>query len=318
MLLEIGKKEIHFLMGAGASFASVDTSPFRVPLGAQLFDSLEKNLNSFLLGDLDDSIKNEFRKDFEKGMQLFFDQGINPTWLQCELATYFLKFCIGDANIYLKLIDVLENNKSIYSFSTTNYELLIEQSLDKKGKRPYYGIDVRSENSNLVSILKIHGSANFIADADLSTTLIAGGTFPPRASIATYPAKAAMPDEAFHFASGNNGFAPSLAMYAKGKNVLHAPGVVELQLDLWRLKLKHQCKMLVIVGLRVIEHDNHIWDFLASEIDIPILYIGDQNEFQEWVKKHDRSSCIFLGDRFEECLGELEQYISGQRHVEVP
>ena len=316
VLLGIGNKEVHFLMGAGASYASEDTSPFRVPLGAYLFKSMEENLNSWHISNLDDAIKKIFYTDFEKGMEVFFSKGMDPTWMQNELSKYFLRFSIGENNLYLKLLSILEDNNAVYSFSTTNYELLIEQSLAKKGKIPYYGIDVRTESSNSISVLKIHGSSNFIADTDLSTTVMSGCTFPPRPSIATYPTKAVMPEEALVFSSSNSGFAPSLAMYAKGKNVLHAPGVVDFQHNLWRLKLKHQCKILIIIGLRVIEHDNHIWDFLASELTIPILYIGDEDEFLTWVDKTKRSSYVYLGNKFEDSLPNIEEYISGQRHVE--
>ena len=316
MLFQIGKKEVHFLMGAGASFASPDTEPFRVPLGKDLFDCLERHVKSWHLSNLNEVTKSVFRDDFERGMDLFFSNNVDPTHMQRDLAKFFLGFNIGPENIYLKLIDILEKCSCVYSFSTTNYELLIEQSLSERGKYPYYGIDIRTEGANTISVLKIHGSSNFIPDANTSSMSFSGNTVPSRSTIASYPAKAALPNEAADFVARNNGLAPSLAMYAKGKNVLHAPEVVMLQYTLWQLKLKVQCKLLVIVGLRVIEHDAHIWGFLEKEVNIPILYVGDESEFTAWIEKTGRKGCIYLGNKFENCLSSIEEYISGQKRVE--
>lgn len=315
MILEVGKKEIHFLMGAGASYASTDTVPFRVPLGKDLFDSLDNTIGGYYFKNLKEECKCVFRENFENGMELLFQNGVDPTWMQNALSKYFLQFSAGENNFYLKLIDMLIANNVTYSFSTTNYEMLIEQCLNLKNLVPYYGLSIRHADYNLVSVLKIHGSPNFIPDANFNNFLIEGNNVPARKSLASYPVKAVMQGEALEFAYRENGFAASLAMYAKGKNVLHAPHAVELQKTLWQLKLQYQCKFVVVIGLRVIEHDTHIWDFLAHKVNIPILYVGDESEFLDWVSKNDRRSCIYLGNKFENCISEIEAYISGEKRL---
>jgi len=309
------KKEIHFLMGAGASFASADTTPFRVPLGKDLFDSLERTIGGYYFQNMEEKIKIVFRDDFEKGMEILFQNNVDATWMQIALSKYFLQFVAGEQNVYLRLLDMLINRDVVYSFSTTNYELLIEQCLNQKELVPYYGIGIRQNSYNLISLLKIHGSPNFIPDANVDNFLMQGCVFPAKKTIASYPVKAVMPQEALDFAYKNNGLAASMAMYAMGKDVLHAPSVVELQQELWRLKLKHQCKFIVIIGLRIIERDEHIWSFLAIQVNIPILYVGDEVEFFDWKRRNNRKNCFYLGDRFENCISEIEAYISGERSL---
>jgi hypothetical protein len=129
---------------------------------------------------MEEKIKIVFQDDFEKGMEILFQNNVDATWMQIALSKYFLQFVAGEQNVYLRLLDMLINRDVVYSFSTTNYELLIEQCLNQKELVPYYGIGIRQNSYNLISLLKIHGSPNFIPDANVDNFLMQGCVFPAK------------------------------------------------------------------------------------------------------------------------------------------
>ena len=77
--------------------------------------------------------------------------------VECPAYEFYLKTLLGDWNGQIK-----HNSNTFISF---NYDLLIENSLEKLKVPYWYGIDAHQKtSSNAVELLKLHGSINWGAD----------------------------------------------------------------------------------------------------------------------------------------------------------
>jgi hypothetical protein len=91
------------LLGAGASFGSIDVNPHRPPLGDKLFAALETRNGQ--APTLPEALKAKFRERFEIGMAAFDEYADGDVMrFQRELAHYLAEFSPGPENVYLRLI----------------------------------------------------------------------------------------------------------------------------------------------------------------------------------------------------------------------
>ncbi|MEJ7698654.1 MAG: hypothetical protein WKF71_03270 [Pyrinomonadaceae bacterium] len=234
-----------------------------------------------------------FTKDFEKGMAEFYSTRETelPKFL-CEMSVYFSKFMPLEGNLYKELIKFVANTKHQVVFATTNYDLLIEFSIFQLGyKVQYQRLPV---NRNSFSVLKIHGSCNFLPD--LMGNKITGNTFQNVGVYIDFPVRFAQPYEIINFCKEEKPQAPAIAMYAKGKEVKFCNKFVLEQRQFW-LESVSKAKRIFVVGLKINADDSHIWQVLASS-KAKLLYFGfskeDEEDFDEWKKQNSRKNaqCI--------------------------
>ena len=112
---------------------------------------------------VNDELAELFKSDFEKGMDEFFEKrNTDVTPFFRDMAKYFCQFEPLQGNLYGELINILGKDKKKATFVTTNYDLLIELSATQQGMLiSYSGLPAPKNN---LSILKIHGSCNFLPD----------------------------------------------------------------------------------------------------------------------------------------------------------
>lgn len=272
---------ISILFGAGASFGSELSNPVP-PLGNYLFEELEKQGGAF--SGLSEEIKNEFRTHgFEKGMLSIPNDSrvINP--LQKEIAIYLSSFSPSNENAYVRLFRSLREHTKHINLITLNYDLLIEQSLFMVGARKIlYSVDNGLLQEKL---LKVHGSSNFVPLIDPSIKFgriisVDSGVFVE--THGTHILKNHKEVKEWCTSQSNIDFSPVMCMYNKDKRgVINGLYLTEKKEEYNRVIAK--TRLLFIVGVKYIEHDNHIWDEIFNSV--PELIVVDPFPSENFINK---------------------------------
>ena len=297
----------HFLFGAGASFGCgelVSTyGDSRIPPGRGLYAALSKQnlVHDKIKGDA--AINEAFLDDFEKGMGLFCEKFLGPDNLVFQnflnnLSLYLSSFSILDpaSNLYSRFIDILHEKNIEATIATLNYNSLIEEAIERSGR---YKINYWEDNP--LSLLKLHGSVNFLPQVVVEllqhgvpyfANNIAG------AGMMAGPVMAVCRGDVQKYCSCNV-VHPSMALYERGKRVLSCPAAVEDIQKRWKEKIQ-KAENIFIVGMRVIEDDQHIWGPL-SKVKANIYWYNknDIEEFNAWKEKSGKVNAYHIDGWFD-------------------
>lgn len=249
---------ISILFGAGASKgADVTSTP---PLGCELFLSLESLGGAF--NALPSEIKKSFINDgFEVGMGMVANDSSVISPLQNELAIFLSSFTASESNAYYLLFSKINKYFEYLNLITLNYDLVIESSLFRIG---YQSISYDIENmSSRARLMKLHGSSNFVPDIQGSikgVRFLNCGTFLETDKIKILTGH----DDIKRWCERNESFSPIMCMYNKEKraviNQRYINGLKKSYSEVIR-----KSNAIVIVGIKYVPHDNHVWDKILSE-----------------------------------------------------
>lgn len=300
-----------FLIGAGASFGSGPCTPENPPLGTHFFEEFKKM--GGVAATVNDELAELFKSDFEKGMDEFFEKrNTDVTPFLRDMAKYFCQFEPLQGNLYGELINILGKDKKKATFVTTNYDLLIELSATQQGMLiSYSGLPAPKNN---LSILKIHGSCNFLPD--MGGASIKGISFDISASkggsiLETGIKIARSTREILSFCKEEDAIAPALAMYSPDKRVLYCKSFVEQQQEAWRNEVAKAIR-IYIIGLKVHAVDDHIWGVLAGSECKKYYVGGEPEEFNAWAKNSGVKNCHIIAARFEETLPIIARHLNSK------
>jgi hypothetical protein len=300
-----------FLFGAGASSGSGACRSKPPPLGRDLFAALRAE--GGVAATFPDDLALAFR-DFEAGMALLYEernQDLVPFLLQ--MARYFVQFYPVPGNHYIELVAMLKRLYVRPVFVTLNYEMMLEHAIQANGFLPYHGLTAKPPRWH-VRVLKIHGSCHFLPDTDganyqwenCTFESDTGGIFEGK----VLPARTS--DEVYAFLARQTMLAPAMAMYAKGKRVLHCPDFIKQLTASWQ-EVSKDTKRIIIIGVAVNEEDKHIWGTLADST-APLYYVGgrksDGDTFLAWAKRKNRRNVHVLADSFEAALPKIAGLVS--------
>jgi hypothetical protein len=292
-----------FLFGAGASHWNPDAHPFPPPPGFKLFSALQQQ--GGVASTIDAQLAELFEQDFEQGMARFYvERPLDVPAMMREMARYFVQFVPGPRNYYSQLVDQVALSGAPVVFATTNYDMLIEHSIARRGLGVrYHELPVPT---NRLSVLKIHGSCNFLPDYQGAQFDNVSGLFTEGSAILETPITPVTSEaEVLEFVHTDNSFAPAMAMYIRGKHVLHCPSYVMNQQQHFHAACE-AAERIIVIGLRVTEADTHIWDTLARS-PAWLGYVGpDSAEFLNWGAKIGRSKFAHYADTFAEALPRLK------------
>lgn len=289
------------IVGAGASFGSMDAKPSVPPLGYQLFFDMRCSNPSGMANLMTGKLAEAFSMDFEKGMEVLYAwQSVKDVaQFQREIAMCLLRYEAGDNNLYGKLINTFKADIKKVSFVSLNYDLLMEDCADRSG----LPITYRGEpKAGSLELLKIHGSANFAPNIGNSSVTGIRIIAPKGCAHVDSDFKPLSRIGALAFCQSST-LAPAIAQYMKGKYLLHARSGIEQVYDQFQRRLS-DAKTIVIIGVAVVEHDDHIWGEL-SEAAAEIFYVGlpsDCEKFTTWSKKHKRDRDGVLANSFEKAI----------------
>lgn len=284
------------LLGAGASHGSEPLKEAATPpLGKYLFEELIKH--SCVLSKVSEGIKQEFRNDFEVGMALFNEQ--HSCLLQAfhrELALYLSSFTPSGTSHYRDLLVDTKGRNVI--FSSLNYDMMLEDAVLQRGQKYVYS-DIREYGS--VRIIKPHGSLNFWPRQYMRNCKFEGVGVALSAN-ATPLSK----EQSRIRCVEDDSLSPAISMYAKGKRVSVCPDFVLEQQQMFESACRKASK-IVVVGVRVVREDAHIWGPI-SESSADLIYFGsdcDRGELLGWAEAVGRKNVIFREGYFQQCLTEM-------------
>ena len=287
-----------FLFGAGASAYSLDCTPSCPPLGKDLFAALQAQ--GGVSATFSPELVATFTTNFEDGVAaLRSSRPVDLLEFLRDLARYFAQFAPGPNNLYRQLIRLLVSTRFEGVLASINYDVVLELAINAEGPRiTYHGLPVPPGN---LSVLKLHGSCNFLPVMQPGQISGIGFDVGPTGSVLEADVRPVTPAEAVAFCDREDSVAPVLALYVKGKQVLICPSFVRAQVDAWSHALSRATRAFV-VGVRVNPDDDHIWGALAHS-PARLFYVGpDPASFFAWAREHKRKRVHAFAPSFEEAV----------------
>jgi len=315
---------ILFLFGAGASKGSEEKGIIVPALATELFKEL-KNSAPSTWGTLYSEYGDHLQLDFEKRMDIILDNCPEQiSELQRDMARYFFRFSPSPNNLYIQLIKRLgiEN----ISFASLNYDRLLEEAILRSEFFPNYKLE--KDNAKEVNLCLLHGCCNLF---------LTGLDIPPGALHFTYgenvfdssEIKIVRSSLEFQTELRSRALPPIMACFNQKKT--SAVGKMFLEAQKVRFEqMVRSAELIVVVGVQVMEHDNHIWSPL-EKTDAKIVYCsgsGDES-FKSWAKKFRRGKndeCLpgYFLDNFgnlcktaEESLANYRSYSQNKNYIIV-
>lgn len=292
------------LLGAGASHGSEPDRNIRTPpLGNYLFGELCA-LGGVASKIPDDIKKVFFDQGFEEGMALFNARiNIQLQAFHRELSAYLADFVPTSQNYYLDLLKKLGGRNVV--FSSLNYDMMLEEAAIMIGMNVTYGV---ARAPNTVRVLKPHGSINFWPDSP--PEMFTNCSFSNCGPILEIPVRPLRREPARNRCITDTSLSPAISMYAKGKKVSICPSFVREQQERFSAVCKQSSRILII-GVRVIPEDVHIWQPILKS-GSEITYFGndnDESELRAWATKNDRNNYVFVNGYFGKAIEHITPFI---------
>jgi len=284
--MSIRNKLIFF--GAGASFGSefIKKTP---PIGENLFEALAI-YDKEVWGSIPEKLAQDFKPDFEYGMVKYGDK--NPkkvAILQRSMACYFFCFEPGPLSLYKKLAKRIIKAQWNGTFSTVNYDRLLQLSLTEEGfELTPDGFGFKFKKSGVeIKLILPHGSCNLF-DENVKSP---GNMVFDYRHFTTSGLKIRMVRAYNEFKIKiQNKILPIMCYYEPLKRVTAGRVFIKDQ----RKKFEDAvliADIICIIGVKVNKNDEHIWRPL-TETKGRLLYCSGEEageEFEEW-KKYNRKN----------------------------
>lgn len=293
-----------FLFGAGASFGSDTIST--PPLSNRLFDEL-CGFNPPGWGALPNDFRTEFNGDFEQGMvKVANERPHDLPILQRSMAAFFFNFQPRSTNLYYRLATRLKQNPKNMAVSTINYERLFEISFVTAGHNLFIG---QPDNDDIelnfphgcchLFCESARGMANAVNYAGLNVRI--NGEI----KIISNP-------QEFYQRISQDAFPPVMSYYEPQKRATAGQDFLTNQRERFK-HLVENAERIIVIGVKIREHDNHIWDPIKNANGRFIYCSGnsEKNIFDGWTSiyrqnKDDIFINGFWADKFDEVLNELK------------
>lgn len=291
------------IFGAGASYGSGSRNV--PPLGRELFLSLQK-FNPDGWGRIDGDLANSFQTDFETGMHQTNTHALPP--LHRAMAAYFFQFLPTNKSLYYKIAKLISQKPWDGALATFNYENLLEISLGAAKVQPF--IHGAQLNEKSVELCIPHGNCHIFCQAVRGSAL--GISFSgPHVQI-NGPVEVIVDSQTYYDRIINDAFPPVMSYFEPLKRTTSGAGFIELQRKRFAELVDHAEK-IAIIGLRVREHDKHIWEPILKT-DAKIIYCAGNtagNEYRQWSDdnrsgKNDTILNSYFQEGFDEIIGFID------------
>ncbi|OGF30580.1 hypothetical protein A2533_04200 [Candidatus Falkowbacteria bacterium RIFOXYD2_FULL_35_9] len=290
------------IFGAGASFGSDSNNV--PPLGSGLFSALQKfNPNGW--GKIDGDLANSFQSDFEATMPKVNSHALPP--LQRVMADYFFRFQPTHNNLYYKLANLIAQKTWDGAFVTLNYERLLEISLLAAKINPF---DKNTTTEKFIELCLPHGACNLFCESVKG--LASAVSFAGLNVQTNGPIIGIRDANTFQQRIQNDAFPPVMSYFEPSKRTTSGANFIESQRKRFA-ELVEGAEKIAIIGLRVREHDKHIWEPL-SKTNAKIIYCAGNSagdEFKKWSNKNReiKTDLLVLNSYFNEGFEELMKSI---------
>lgn len=295
------------IFGAGASYGS-DNEGITPPLGANLFNELTR-FNPDGWGKIDSTTADKFRIDFEAAMADLARQlphALPP--LQRAMAAFFFNFKPQPTNLYRSIAKAFNKRKWEGAFISINYERLLELSLLGEGIQPCIGLPQPGDDKVIELCLphgcchifceSAHGRASMVSFAGMNVS-----TNGPIKVIGAYPE--------YMQRIQNDAFPPVMSYFEPNKQTTSGKSFILGQRQRYS-EMVASAERIVLIGIRVREHDEHIWEPLAQS-GAQLLYVSGEAskaEYDAWEKKRrPKRSDVALSGYFRDEFSEILKWI---------
>jgi hypothetical protein len=183
---------------------------------------------------------------------------------------YFFQFTPRPTNLYVALAQRIRA-VSAWSIAlcSLNYERLLELSLSAAGIQPAVGGP--SRQASQVELCLPHGCCHLFCD---SVRAISGMVSFAGAQVQTNGPITVVSNPAHHRARiEQDAMPPVMSYFEPSKRTTSGVSFIEAQRALWE-ELAKGTTTLIIVGVKVRDHDHHIWDPVASTVARVIYCAG--------------------------------------------
>lgn len=294
------------IFGAGASHGS-DSSDLVPPLGENLLDQLAR-FNPPGWGKIPQEQFGLFQKDFEEGMREFglkYPHALPP--LQRAMAAFFFNFIPTTGSLYIKLAQRIKNKNWEGVLATFNYERLLELSLSYAQIRPV--INKEPDSQSEIELVLPHGCCHLFCEAVRGSA--SGISFSGFGVSTDGPIRVIPNSQEFQQRIVSDAFPPVMSYFEPSKRTTSGVSFIKNQRERFANLVK-QADKIGIVGLRVREHDLHIWEPVANS-SAKIIYLSGASageEFRTWAIKNNKEDYTILpyyfNDGFEDFCSSLD------------
>lgn len=270
------------LFGAGASYGSDRQGV--PPLGYGLYDRLAQ-YNPPGWGALPDAFKIALRQDFEAGViQIANQRSHDLPILQRAMAHFFFSFQPLTSNLYYRLAQDIRRDRKSIALSTLNYERLLEMSFRGAGINLSIGVPP----ADRTELNFPHGCCHLFCEA--ARGMASAVSFAGMAVQLNGEVRIIEQTQEFEQRISTDAFPPVMSYFEPKKRTTAGNNFIEDQRERFR-QLTQTVECIIVIGIKIREHDRHIWDYIAAA---PGRFIycsgpGERGAFYNWVAEH-RSS----------------------------
>jgi hypothetical protein len=291
------------LFGAGASFGSDNNGV--PPLGMNLFSALCQ-FNPSTWGSLTQSYASTFRDDFEKGMlKVATERPHDLPILLKAMSAFFYNFKPFQNNLYLKLANKLKVSNKQIAFSSLNYERFFEISFNSAGHKLCIGGPI----NNGFELNLPHGCCNLFCESVKAT---AGAVNFSGIDVQTNgEIKFVSDTNEFQNRINNDAFPPVMSYFEPQKRSTSGHKFLLSQRSRYQ-ELVNEAEKIIIIGVKIRDHDTHIWDPIKNSNGKLVYCSGssEQNQFDFWtnsyrINKQSKFINGFWSDKFDDVFEEL-------------
>lgn len=291
------------LFGAGGSTGSDNNGT--PPLGYHLYDSLAiYNPNGW--GALSEELKTLLRQDFEQGViRISNEIPHSLPILQRAMAGFFFTFQPKSTNLYYRLALDLKRDNKIISLSSLNYERLLEISFHSANTNLCIGIPTASD----IELNLPHGCCNLFCEGARG---LAGGVSFAGMNVQINGQIITISDPLqFQQRVSNDAFPPVMSYFEPQKRTTSGDAFLVGQRDRFK-QLTQEVNNIIVIGVKIREHDIHIWDTLKNA---PGKFIycsgsGEKSTYTNWVANNRTGKDnIFIDGYWSDKYSEIYNYI---------
>lgn len=293
------------LLGAGASYGSDYTGT--PPLGVDLAQALCA-FNPQGWGALPQTLLDVFDEDFEKGMVMASKKYSHALpVLQRAMAAYFFNFLPRTSNLYVRLANSIREASWDGAICTLNYERYTELCISHVGLQPVVG--QASNAGSTVELCYPHGCCHFFCDSVRGTSQ--GVSFSGMNVRTNGPIRMISDPNKFQDRINNDAFPPAMSYFEPQKITTSGANFIEGQRQRFNYLIGN-ADTVVVVGIRVRTHDEHIWNPLKSSPARIVYCSGNTagDEFIDWseTERPEMDDLVldgYFADKFDTVIEEL-------------
>jgi hypothetical protein len=257
-------------------------------------------------GALPDQYAIEFKHDFEQAMlKVSSELPYELPILQRAMAAFFFNFQPLPSNLYYKLAKRLYQSQRQISVATLNYERLFEISFTAAG----FNLSIGHANSDEIEFNVPHGCCHLFcksARGDSGAVSFLGLNTQVNGEI-----EIISDEQEFSHRISNDAFPPIMSYFEPQKR--STVGQIFLTDQRYRFtELVNDAETIIIIGVKIREHDTHIWESIKNA-NGKLIYCSGKIEkiaFDSWIekyrtKKENKFINGYWSEKFNDIFNEL-------------